>query len=391
MKKISLALATAGLTASLGVYAALPTDAQPYQIVVPNLKSGIDITLEGLYLQPSNSNLDYANVQTFSGAFNDDSIVLNNTSNLQTVDPDYNFGFRVGLGYTFPDSGNDVQLAWTHFNHSDSNSTTAPSNSLLTSTLGHTNFVNGPFDDEEKLFGLAFGLPIYDEASVTSDVKFRVDSIDLDVGQFVDIGTRLRMRMFAGLRFAQVKNDQTATTNASGSLTVDVGDEEDLIIDYTDTNIEQFNSKFTGIGPRFGIDSSYHIGNCFGVVGHAAMALLVGQVDSNTTANDTFFASVNVIDNDGDLEFSDEFTLDTNTNINSDNVTRVVPAFDAKLGLNWSYIFTNESVLTIEGGYQVTQYIDAVDKLTVDDFNNVVRTSSSVGFAGPYLTLNWSI
>jgi hypothetical protein len=47
MKKF-LVLAAAGLSASLGAYAAIPTDAKPFQVIVPNIKAGPEIILEGV-------------------------------------------------------------------------------------------------------------------------------------------------------------------------------------------------------------------------------------------------------------------------------------------------------------------------------------------------------
>src|SRR5437879_1537507 len=99
MSRLTISIAAATLAASLGAYAAVPTGAAPFQVVVPNLKSGVEFTLEGLYLQPTNSDLDYAtSVTSISG-----SNSTTTTTNVSTVDPDYNFGFRVGLGYVFPD------------------------------------------------------------------------------------------------------------------------------------------------------------------------------------------------------------------------------------------------------------------------------------------------
>lgn len=409
-KTSSLVLATAGLAASLGAFAALPTDAQPFQVVVPNIKSGIDITLEGLYLQPTNTDTDYATTSIYSASgniFNDLSVA--GTSTVNNVDQDWNFGFRVGLGYTFEDSGNDVRLAWTHFNHTSSDSVTAPDNSVLTTHFGFP-FI-AEFPDFIPFF--LFGGADWDNVTASSSVKTRLDSVDLDVGQYLDVGTRLRLRMFAGLRAARVTSDQTNTYVGSSD---DVFIEEfgQLEIDRTLTNVEQMNSKFSGIGPRIGVDSSYHLGNCFGLVAHAAFALLVGETDTETNANlasvlTSTLTSSTFVDTD-----TDTFTITADGN--SDDSTRVVPVLDAKLGLDYSYIFANESVLSIEAGYQVTQYIDAVDRFDgsvsllgvqavpgiIDqpvDRNNVFvpvsvdaqRTTSSVGFHGPYLSLNWKV
>ena len=146
------------------------------------------------------------------------------------------------------------------------------------------------------------------------------------------------------------------------------------------------NSKFTGVGPRFGLDTSYHLGNCFGVVGHVAGALLVGNTKNDNSQQNFALA---ITPTPGTV-----FTSQVNTS--SDSVTRVVPALDAKLGLDYTYIFENQSMLSLEAGYQWTQYIDAVDRLSNTavagvGVGAVTRTTSSIGFDGPYLTLNWKV
>ena len=56
-----------------------------------------------------------------------------------------------------------------------------------------------------------------------------------------------------------------------------------------------------------------------------------------------------------------------------------------ELGLDYSIPFHNDAQrLTVEGGWQVTHYYDAVDQLKVTG----VRTTSDVGLQGPYLSLN---
>lgn len=397
--KISL-IAAAGLTVSLGAYAALPTDAAPFQLVVPNLKNGIDITFEGLYLQPTNSDLDY--VTTASTTRN--GTTINNNTQVQSIDPDYNFGFRVGLGYTFIDSGNDIQLSWTHFNHTDSDNFNADNNTFITTPLGHRNYINGATTNEQRHYALfETDTSIYEEGTVASDAKFKLDAIDLDVGQYIDIGTRLRLRMFAGLRFSQLENNQTTDTYAQGSFFfthTDYSREFDDAGKYTDAYTETFNSKFTGLGPRVGVNSVYHLNDCFGVVAHAAFGLLAGQTETNTNSTDTRTQFVEFLTPPpDDFPFSPEDdTFITTNSLNSSDSTRVVPVIDAKLGLNYSHAFDSDSVLTIEAGYQVTQYIDAVDKLTTETFDDdtglttqINRTTSSVGFSGPYLSLNWKV
>jgi len=325
MKKLTLSLVAAGFAASsLGAYAAVPTGAAPFQVVVPNLKSGIELTLEGLYVQPTNSDLVYSYFSNTSGN--------TATTNTSSVKPDYAFGFRTGFGYIFPNSGNDVQVNWTHFDHSTNAST--------------------------SIANPAFSIIPASTSTNSADASFKYDAVDLDVGQYLSIGTRLQTRLFVGVRGAQLKNDVTYTQSNS------------LAPAYP--NVQTTTSKFTGIGPRMGVDTSYHVGNCFGIVAHFATALLVGNVDSNTTVSES-----------GNSRISN-FTTDTQT--------RVVPAFDAKLGVDYSIPFKNNaSSLSIEAGYQVTQYVDAIDRIHALEQSTSTTTTSSVGFNGPYLSLNFKV
>lgn len=362
MRKLSFILATAGLAAStsLGAYAAVPTGAAPFQVVVPNLKSGLEFTVEGFYLQPTSSNLDYA---TFSSNNNPGE---SSAESVSTLDPNYDLGFRVGLGYIFPDSGNDVQLSWTHFDQSSSDSNTfGPGSISIDPTVISSANIEYLLDSD-------------DFATANSALDAKYDAVDLNVGQYLSLGTRLQTRLFAGLRYAELQNNLTNTYN---------GSTQGLGVGFAGNNfneVDAYNSKFTGVGPHFGVDMSYHVVNCLGVVGHASAALLVGRVETSTTISTTSTA-----------------TVSSTTAASADNQTRVVPAFDAKLGLDYSIPFQNDaSRLSIEAGYQVTQYLDAIDRLNVDYGGTttpttvtptVSRSTSGMGFNGPYLSLNYKM
>lgn len=388
MKKFSLALATAGLTASLGAYAAVPTDAQPYQVVVPNLKSGVEIFLEGLLVQPNSSNLNYARVVSVGANTTvPNTLSVTGTTTINQINPGYDFGFRVGLGWIFPNSGNDVQLNWTHFDHSDSNTTSAGPGQALITQAG-VPFINLSTPTASFVPGVGIAdLTSTNAPSATGNVSNKYNAIDLDAGQFLDVGTRFRTRMFAGLRVAQIESNLSdsnlATYNVStvSAPTVNIGTD-------TLTENDTQNSKFNGIGPRVGFDTSYHIADCFGVVGHFSGSLLVGQVKSNNT----FFASDVFAPVAGSVLPTTTDTFANNVNSNKDN-GRVIPGFDSKLGLDYTYIFANQSTLSIEAGYSWTDYVNAVDRIAVPagGITSTSITTSDFSLQGPYLQLNWKV
>ncbi len=373
MKKFSVVLAAAGLTASLGAYASLPTDAAPFSLNIPNLKSGIEITLEGLLLRPHGSNLDYATTDNFT-ANDDDTFPLFNLSNdqdVKTVNPNYQLGFRVGLGYVFADSGNDLQLNWTHFQHTYSNSSSIGDNQFLVTGAG-VPLIN------PNLFDFLTG-----DVTASSSVKFQFDSIDLDVGQYVNVGTRLQTRLFGGLRYAYVKQN---TSNDYDATYADAAD-PNLFITYDED--DTFNSKFNGLGPRLGFQAAYNVYDCFGVTGSIAGSLLVGKVKSTSDQN----FELNFVDNDiaPPVDVPVSFSVS-----NDSNVWRIVPEVDARLGVNYTWLFANQSALTLEAGYQVTQYFNAVDKIETQFSQtggvlSTNRVTSDVGNEGPYLSLNYKM
>jgi hypothetical protein len=428
MKKLSLVLATAGLTASLGAFAATPTDAQPYQVVVPNLKAGIDITLEGLLVQPANSDADYA-TSSASFAYNSSKQMFGipdagdvgrfaGDSRAHSVDPNYNFGFRVGLGYTFPESGNDVQLSWTHYSHGHTDGFDLADDSALKTRFLGLPLTTGQFSIPVPVSLGGPTLPVTlvlsnGDVSVSSSADTKLDAVDLDVGQYIDVGTRLRMRMFAGLRLARVSSDLSTTfAEDDANYFVEIpgpGKDADGLL--SSFGNEQLNSKFTGMGPRLGVDAVYHLGHSFGFVAKASASVLVGESESNSSfLGGLSMTGIDIgMPNNNDDADPAEFVIDVSSE--SEKSARVVPVLDAKLGLNYTHTFQNQSLLTIEAGYQATQYINAVDRLTVstaeEPFATIVqsiisspsgadvvpfvshRSTSSIGFSGPYLSLNW--
>ncbi len=346
MKKLTLGIAAVGLAASLGAYAALPTGAAPFQINIPNLKSGFMFNLTGMYARATNSDLDYAVVA--------DSTITNVVNaNVYSVKPKYGFGFKIGVGYVFPNSGNDLQLAYTHFNKSDSNSASAAAGQFL-----------GPID-----FPFLFGPIAADEsASANGSADFKYNAFDIDVGQYVNVGTRLQMRFFGGFRYASI--DDNFNSVYTFAEPANPGNNASLGVN--------FSSDMVGFGPRFGVDSTYHIGNCFGVVVNISSALLVSRIKTGTQAVVNGALSPQVLNT--------PFTV----NLRGDDVNRIVPNLEGKLGLDYSFPF-NSSVFSVEAGYQVSHYFNAIDRVSAGSGLHVYRKTTGFGIDGPYLSLNLKV
>lgn len=385
MKRIAFLLSALGC--SLGGMAALPAATDPTLVAVPQLPGGWVIGAGAYYLQPSSNNgdLDYAIVKNSAAA------------TIKNIDPDYSWGWSVNAGYIFPATGNDFNINYFHFD-TDTKKTVTGTVANLATTEG----VNIPgFADEVLQF---FG--IYDtvdyainsnRAAVSGKANFEIDQVDLTLGQYLDVGCRLVFHAYTGLRWADFERQLNTTAQSNVNATFVPIPTNTVVL--TATGNTQEKSDLDGVGPILGLDGSYYLGNGFGVVGHLDGAVLIGSVDSKMTTQAT-----------GNIIFYTPPTADGDTFINNgyttktDN-TRLVPAFDAKLGLDYTFVFNNvgNSDLTVEAGWQDSHYFNAIDRNTIqvtpdpnDPINNEFIVSyghKTADFAlqGPYVNLTWHI
>lgn len=331
-------------------------------VTIPNFNGGFEFTLGAIYMQPTSSNLTYFNVRSTS-TVTGTPIATFETSNDYAIDPGYDWGFVVGLGYVIPNTANDVRLDWMYF-HNDYNDST-----LAAGTVGPTSDFDvlfWPSGDDAGSGDMAF--------NASAKVQYDFDAVDLTFGQYVNIGPRLQTRLFAGLRYMRLNDDLTLNyTEASFDSTTTTST--------TQVQSGELNSSFNGLGPLFGVRADYYIGAGFGVSGAFDTALLVGEV--SLAGNQT---NLTLTDITGTTT-----TTVSSEDLNWDNNNVVAPGFDAKFGLNYKYQFNNGTLIGLELGYQVTKYIDVVEQLdrgsdvSPDRFDTDV---TNFGLNGPYLTLN---
>ncbi len=361
MKRTSLALAISLAAAVSSVSAALPASSDPTFIDIPQLPGGYVLGGSVFYLNhsPSNGDLDFASVNSI---FKTDF-----SSKVANVNLGYDWGFSANIGYIFPNTGNDINLNYFYLDSNSSNFITPPAEGIL-SELNDVTFINSN------------DVPISNE---NATAEHRVTQVDLTGGQYINVGCRLRLHPIAGIRYADVERFYTLSEAAAASLTIpDIGTFDILNL----SDIEE-ESDFRGAGPLAGIDTSYYLGRGFGVIGHGDAAILIGGLGPITNV-----ASFNAV--------TDEATGDIVSALNSfvlsaKSVTRVVPVTDLKLGLDYTYTInnTNDSDLSMEIGYQTSEYFNAVDRLST--ISNVMpglifkNSTSDLGLDGPYITLTF--
>lgn len=297
---------------STGISHASLNNAQPGLVTIPSLSAAYEVTASLLWLQPTTTSLDY-------GIHTQPLPAQNPNWVIQTINPDYELGFDVGVGYVFPCSANDVQFNWSHLKESK-----AASNSVSGS-----DFV-GPFFEIGPDTGLV--QPIQ---SVAGNTKFRYNRFILDFGQFIYLGCRMETRLFTGLSGVFINNHVTSTFS---------GDTTDPIFSMSLDNI----SKYAGMGPRFGMGTRYRFTKKISLIAQIAGNAYLGRMRTALESVGTSAA------------LSTAGISANPQSINANNTNRLVPSADGKLGLDYCFTMRDCTSIKIEAGYQFATFIDAI-------------------------------
>lgn len=360
MNRSALGLAILSIVTTCCSFAALPGSTDPALINIPQLTGGYILGGNVIFLNhsPSNGDLDFLSVNT---NIKDDLF-----STLRDVNLGYDWGFGAKIGYVFANTGNDINLSYLYLDSNSSNLVTLPNNGTLTEINDFTPVTsNGVLITDENATG-----------------EHRITQVDLTGGQYINVGCRLILHALAGWRYADVQRFYTLTQGAAAILTT-----PNTVFDIVNISLIEQDSDFRGTGPLMGMDASYYLGKGFGVTSHGDVAMLIGGVGPTTNVG-----SLNFITNEstGDVEGAfNGFVFKENS------VMHIVPVTDLKLGLDYTYTINNfnDSILTIEMGYQASEYFNVFDRLSTNSdivFTQILKKSTSdLGFDGPYLTLTY--
>lgn len=318
-----------------------PPSCTPGNVTIPCEKQAWDIGFTGMYAQATNNDLfDYQTAGLVLPAGQTQSLTTH------TLKPDYDYGFNIQGSYHWG-TGSDINLNWTHLSSDDNSFISQGTNSAVGDTPGGR--FTGAFRD------------------ITSNVKLKHDAVNLEFGQTILVGDHVSMRFHAGGQWARVDGnfDQTGTNPPPVPLIT--------FSRHVTTN----SSKFSGIGPRLGMDANYQLGHGFSVLGRSAIAALVGDIDTHQ-----FSAITNPA---GTV---------TTTSIVGQKERVIVPSINADLGAAYTHPMT-QGDLSIEAGYRVAAILHSVRWAnSAGIFGNAIggltgNEVSNFGYHGPYATIKW--
>lgn len=293
------------------------------------------VTGGATYLTPSYDVLNYATI------FAPGASTGNFVSNGENVQPGYNWGYFLAAGYMIRKDF-DVQGSWTAFNSESSDNT---------STTGLSDLITSN--------NLILPLGSTSVATASSEETLTYQAFDATIGQYHEIKDNLSTRIFAGIRYAKIDLDVDNKYTITGLSTVLVND---------------YDSTFSGVGPEVGMDLEYKVHKMIGIVAHFAGAFVIGTQDAESNL---------------------AFDLSPLSQVESkaDSEVRMIPALDAKLGVNVDFPFHHfTDAIVVEAGYQAAYYFNAVNQVNSELLGSSAFLTSNeysdVGIMGPYLNIS---
>jgi hypothetical protein len=280
---------------------------------VPTTGPGAVISVENVYLRPSRSGLDFA----VADSLNDSGRV---TGSYKQVEPGYSSGWRAGMKIE-TGSGRDIGFKVGKVTGGDSASAEVEAGGSLWGTWLHPNSI---IDDNDV-----------DTAEASYDWEQTV--VDLGVGQRLNVGENLDLRLEAGLRHAKV-NQEIGISYAQ--ITSSVSTRQD---DITNQN------RFTGWGPRFGIDFDWKLEHGFNLFGSLGGSLLMGDFDVSYTEID------GTVYSDGTPD-----TLSSRIDVEESYDHRLVPVAEARAGIGYAYQLKNGLQMGAKIGYEWQNWFNMV-------------------------------
>ena len=176
---------------------------------------------------------------------------------LKKVDPKWESGARLGIGYTCPKQGFDIVLAWTWITNDASSSVKSPSGRIL--PLWAAPDISSPL------------LATFAKGHWDLDYN----TLDLEWGRSSWFGGHFSLRPFFGLRGLWIEQDLTNHYTYATSPVV-----------FGKLHAE---SDFKGAGLRTGADARFCLPHGFSVYGIASGSLLYGRFDADMKIHENQF------------------------------------------------------------------------------------------------------
>lgn len=287
------------------------------------------ITVAGVYWNANQDGMEYAidnHVRTLLEIPSavEDILPLNNLIDASYVTPnfDWDFGFKIGLGYNTTCDGWDIGATWTWYR---------------SKARDH---VEAEFSENHTLIALwsAYNDPL-GHATFASDIEtsweLQLNLIDIELGREFWVSKKMTFRPFIGLRIAFI-DQEFDIQHKGGSWLVD--DDGPL------NNLVELDNDFQGVGVRTGLNSIFHLGCGWGIYGDLGVSIVYGRFDINE--KETNREAYNLYDKIPIMETKDHF-----------RASRAM--LDLGLGIQWGGLFCEcQYGITVSLGWEQHLFFD---------------------------------
>lgn len=267
-----------------------------------------------IYWQPSQDNMELG--------FSDTSTLVDNalaSVNSSVINMDFGFkpGFRVGIGGNYDHDNWDTRLEYTWFHNTNSQSSNGPTNGRILPLWGT------PFLTSTEMFN-----------SAKESWNLKMDIIELDLGRWEYVGTKLVFRPSFGLRADWIRQDVTVTytRNANSALTGNA---------VADISTVTGKIRSWGLGPQVGLNTNWDIGAGFRLYGNGEADLLFTKY-TKSTYHETHTATPTI-----------------SFRSTQGKIYTVRPHMDLELGFGWgTYLDCNNWYMDFTAGYDFQVFFD---------------------------------
>ncbi len=270
------------------------------------------------------------------------------------VNPNYESGFRVFLGYLC--DCKDVRVEYTYHHPTQSFEVFGSESIGLWPTYMHPRYAR----NIQAGGGPAFETPIFTangiQAAARATLRLDYDAVDLQFGSRSIARCNLFVRTYAGLHYMNLDLRHEAQFNGTGAGPGTTLVAEQIVGTQVafDTHV-RWNKNTWGVGPLFGVDLRYPVWCGFGLGARVGAALLAGKTEGTFRERDTRV---------WELAISPD--VDEEATVCHDSRHILFPYVRAGLGVNYLWCCPCLRLL-VEVGYEFNSYINTIGHFRFND------------------------
>lgn len=303
----------------------------------------VNLAVDVLYWRPEVANNTVTQSGSFPPAGLPGQVFLPTSGQLKNMSYQWNWGFRVGLGYDFKHDNWDLDLTYTYFGSNARWDKSMGQNGFYTQTRG-----------SQMIFSGAGYAPV--ATQVQASGSFVYQRLDLLLGRDYFVSSKLAVNPHFGLKSAWIENNESVEYGG-GAFTSPNGQQG-----FSGNNAKAIdNCKSWGIGPAMGLSSSWYIHGGLSVGMNVDGALVY---TSYKTHHKNFFSVP-----------SEDTLIDVTSNYHL-----FIPMVDLFLGLKWeTYFNKDKNYFDIALGWETQMWWDQIQR-----FGQNPASSGLSGAGGTY-------